>query len=76
MSAVAKLNKMQLHLLQFFSEKEVSNLEAEELQKLIAKYYFEKAEKELEQVLEKKKITQNELESLKDVHFRTPYLKK
>ena len=75
MQTVLKMNQMQLHLLQFFAQKEVSNSEAEDLQRLIAQYYFDKAEKELENILQAKKITQNDLDDLAHQHLRTPYIK-
>jgi hypothetical protein len=75
MQAVPKMNQMQLHLLQFFAQKEVSKTEAEDLQRLIAQYYFDKAEKELENVMKAKSITQKDIEDLANQHLRTPYNK-
>ena len=73
MQAISKMNQMQLHLLQFFSEKNVSSEEAEELQKLMAQYYFDKAEQELERVMYEKNITQSDIEDLANQHLRIAY---
>jgi hypothetical protein len=75
MQAAPKMNQMQLHLLQFFAQKEVSINEAEDLQRLMAQYYFDKAEKELENILQVKNITQEDLDELAHQHLRTPYVK-
>lgn len=75
MQVSPKMNAMQLHLLQFFAQKEVSIQEAEDLQRLIAQYYFEKAEEELEKVMSVKNITANDIENLSNQHLRTAYNK-
>lgn len=75
MEVTSKMNKMQLQLLQFFSQKEVSHNEADELQKLISKYYFDKAQSELEKVIKSKKISQKDLDNLASQHLRTLYVK-
>jgi hypothetical protein len=71
MEANTKMNEMQLHLLKFFAQKQVSMQEAEELQRVIAHYYFEKAEKELETVMKNKNITTADIENLANKHLRT-----
>lgn len=71
MQAISKMNPMQLHLLQFFSQKDVSNQEVEDLQRLIAQYYFDKAEKELEKVMIEKNISETDIENLANIHLRT-----
>ena len=76
MQAISKMNAMQLHLLQFFSQKELSSQEVEDLQRLIAQYYFDKAEKELEKVMDEKNISEKDIENLANIHLRTPYIKK
>lgn len=75
MQTIPKMNKMQLHLLEFFAQKEVSINEAEDIQRLIAKYYFDKAEKELEELMRTKSITQKDIDDLANLHLRTPYNK-
>lgn len=75
MQTTPKMNQMQLHLLQFFAQKEVNKQEAEDLQRLIAQYYFDKAEQELEKVLKAKNINQVDIDNLATQHFRTPYNK-
>ena len=45
MNATAKnLNELQLHFLQFFSEKEVTDEETKDIKNMVSKYYFEKAQ--------------------------------
>ncbi len=75
MQTISKMNQMQLHLLQFFAEKDISSEEAEELQKIMAQYYFDKAEKELERVMYEKNITPSDIEDLANQHLRIPYNK-
>ena len=71
-----KMNAIQLHLLQFFAQKEVSKNETEDIQRMIAQYYFDKAETELEQVMKSKNITQSAIDDLANQHLRTPYQKR
>ena len=47
-----------------FAQKEVSSQEAEEIKRMIAQYYFDKAEIELEQVTKAKNITETDIENL------------
>lgn len=75
MQTAPQMNVMQLHLLQFFAQKEVSNQEAEDLQRLIAQYYFDKAEEALEEIMKTKNISANDIENLSSQHLRTPYNK-
>jgi hypothetical protein len=75
MQSTPKMNQMQLHLLQFFAQKEVSNQEAEDIKRMIAQYYFDKAEAELNHVLKVKNITQADIDNLSNQHLRTPYRK-
>ncbi len=75
MQTISKMNQMQLHLLQFFAQKEVSIKEAEELQRLISQYYFDKAEEELEKIIKIKNITSKDIDNLANQHLRTPYIK-
>jgi hypothetical protein len=45
-----KLSPIQVHLLRFFSENEISDEETKELQKIIAKYYADKADSLMENI--------------------------
>jgi hypothetical protein len=76
MAAVNHMNPVQLHLLQFFSQKDVSEQETEDIQRMISQYYFDKAETELEKVLQEKQISETVIDNLANVHLRTPYIKK
>ncbi len=73
MEVPTKLNKMQLHFLQFLSQRQVSEQELEDIQRMVAQYYFDKAEAELEKVIKEKGITEADVENLKNQHLRTSY---
>ena len=68
-----KLNKLQLHFLQFFLNRDIDDNETEQIKQVIAQYYFEKAEKEIENVIIEKEITNISIENLKNQHLRTKY---
>lgn len=69
MEVPTKLNKMQLHFLQFLSQRQVSEQELEDIQRMVAQYYFDKAEAELEKVIKEKGITEADVENLKNQHL-------
>ncbi len=71
-----QMNAVQLHLLQFFAQKKVSVQETQDIQRMIAQYYFDKAETALENVMKEKGITQNDIDQLASKHLRTLYKKK
>jgi hypothetical protein len=48
-STAPMLSPVQIHLLKFFSERPVGDEETHEIQKLIAKFYQQKAEKLMEE---------------------------
>ena len=68
-----KLNKLQLHFLQFFLNRDIDDNETEQIKQVIAQYYFDKAEKEIENVIREKGITNISIENLKNQHLRTKY---
>ncbi len=45
-----KLNSIQVHLLRFFSERNINEQETNELQQLIANFYAQKADKLMENI--------------------------
>lgn len=49
-----KLNPIQVHLLRFFSERNINEQETSELQQLIANFYAQKADKLMEIIWEEK----------------------
>jgi len=62
MAATAqKLSPIQVHLLRFFSEKNVTEQETQELQKLIAKYYAEKADNLMEDIWHEKQYDETRM---------------
>ena len=63
MNATAKnLNELQLHFLQFFSEKEVTDEETKDIKNMVSKYYFEKAQKAIDNAILDKNIKIDALE--------------
>lgn len=57
----SKLSSIQLHLLRFFNEREVSDDETKELQLLISNHYAEKADKLMEKIWKEKGFDENKM---------------
>ena len=53
-----KLSPIQVHLLRFFTERNVNEQETQELQKLIAQYYADKADKLMEEIWQEKGLNE------------------
>ena len=71
MNATAKkLNEIQLHFLQYFSEFDVSEQETNDIKNIVSNYYFEKAESALEKALIEKNVDLDALEKNQNLHFR------
>jgi hypothetical protein len=68
-----KLNKLQLHFIQFFLDRNISDEETNKIKQIISQYYFEKAENELEKVIAEKGLTMQDIENLGNEHLRTKY---
>ncbi len=60
-SLAPKLNPIQLHLLRFFSGQNVNEQETMALQKLIAKYYADKADRLMENIWEEKGLNHDKM---------------
>ena len=65
--------KRQLELLGFFSSREFSDEEIRDIQTLIADYYAEKAQTEMDAFVAEKGWTQADLDRMAGEHIRTPY---
>lgn len=67
---VPKLSPIQVHLLRFFSEKKLDDNETQDIQRLIAHYYADKADKLMEGIWQDKNLDDaSMLEILeKDLH--------
>lgn len=65
--------KRQLKLLSFLSSRAFSDEEIEDIQNLIADYYAEKADTEMDAWVEAKGWTQEDLDRMANEHIRTPY---
>jgi|GEM_PF-1013759 len=59
-----KLNPMQLHLLRFFSEHQVSEQETQEIQQVIADHYARKADARMDEIWSEKKFTEQTIEEI------------
>lgn len=59
-----KLNSMQLHLLRFFSEHQVSEQETKEIQQLIVNYYANKADERMEAIWSEKNFSEQTMEEI------------
>jgi hypothetical protein len=56
-----KLNPIQVHLLRFFSERNVNEQETNELQLLIANFYAQKADKLMESIWSEKGYSETKM---------------
>jgi hypothetical protein len=56
-----KLNPIQVHLLRFFSERNVNEQETNELQQLIANFYAQKADKLMENIWSEKGYSETKM---------------
>jgi hypothetical protein len=68
-----KLNLLQQNLLQLFGRQTVSEADLKAIQKIVADYFFDQAEEELEKIWIEKELSQSKLDSLAEAHLRTPY---
>ena len=66
-------SRRQLDLLGFFSSREFSDEEIKDIQNLIANYYAEKADAEMDALVEEKGWTQEDFDRMASEHIRTPY---
>lgn len=56
-----KLSDIQLHFLRFFSERDVSNEETIEIQRMIARFYAEKADRLMDGIWEQKGLSEEKM---------------
>jgi hypothetical protein len=66
-------SEQQLALLGFFSSREFSDEEIRDIQTLIANYYAEKADVEMDALVEEKGWTQENFDQMGNEHIRTSY---
>ncbi len=59
-----KLSPIQLHLLRFFSERQVAEQDTTEIQKLISQYYAQKADKLMDALWEERSYTQQTMNDI------------
>jgi hypothetical protein len=71
------LNEMQLHLLEMFSRKKMSQAEMEDIKRLISVYYYNKFNDELDKMYDSGELSDEEREKQLNTHpERTPYKSK
>ena len=56
-----KLNPIQVHLLRFFSERNINEQETNELQRLIANFYAEKADQLMDSIWSEKGYSETKM---------------
>ena len=66
-------SEQQLKLLGFLSSRRFSDEEIRDIQTLIADYYAEKVDAEMDALVEEKRWTQEDFDRMGDEHIRTPY---
>lgn len=67
-----KLNPMQLHLLRFFSEHQVTEQETAEIQQLIVSYYARKADARMEEIWAERNLTEQTIEEILNGPLKKP----
>jgi hypothetical protein len=73
-SHITKLNPTQLHILNMFNYAH-SKKDLDDLKDVLAKYYAEKVDDEMDKIWVTKKLSQTKLEKMSKEHRRTPYKK-
>lgn len=66
------LTPSQLHILQMFNYTQ-SEDELKELKKVLANFYAEKADQEMDKIWDEKSLTPDMLKKMANEHHRTPY---
>ena len=66
-------SEQQLKLLGFLSSRRFSDEEIRDIQNLIADYYADKADAEMDALVEEKGWTQEDFDRMASEHIRTPY---
>lgn len=72
METTTKLNSMQLFLLRMFDRK-LNSKQEEEIKQLLADYFAKQIDEEMDEIWEKRGMTQQDLDNLLHSHQRTPY---
>lgn len=70
-----KLNPVQLHLLQLFSH-DLGPNELNDIKLLLADYFVERADEEMQRLQHDNPTTQTDLDTLLNTHLRTAYRSK
>ncbi|MES2796978.1 MAG: hypothetical protein V4683_13495 [Bacteroidota bacterium] len=68
-AVIQNLNPIQVHLLKFFSEKNINESETKELQLLIANYYSQKADNLMNKIWDEKGFSDKKINELLEKDF-------
>ncbi|MNL55019.1 hypothetical protein D3C87_1783980 [compost metagenome] len=72
MEPTTKLNSMQLFMIKLF-EKQLNPNQEEEIKELLTDYFAKQIDQEMEQIWEKKGLSQQDLDRALEEHKRTHY---
>lgn len=75
METTTKLNSMQLYMLRMF-ERKLNSKQEEEIKQLLADYFAKQIDDEMDEIWEKRGMTQNDLDAILNTHQRTLYNQK
>ena len=70
-----KVSKRQQEILAFFQSRKVTEKELMDIKNILSNYYADKAQKGLDDFVENKGWTQEDLDRMANAHIRTPYEK-
>jgi len=62
-----KLSAIQLHLLRFFSERSVSDSETDEIHRMIANYYAQKADQRMDEMWEQRGYIEKTMDEILNI---------
>jgi len=70
-----KVSKRQQEILAFFQSRKFTEKELMDIKNILSDYYADKAQKGLDDFVENKGWTQEDLDRMANAHIRTPYEK-
>ena len=72
MEQATKLNSMQLFMLKMF-EKQLNSKQEKEIKQLLAEYFANQIDNEMDELWDKRSLTQQDLDEALNTHNRTKY---
>jgi hypothetical protein len=70
-----KVSKRQQEILAFFQSRKFTEKELKDIKNILSDYYADKAQQGLDDFVESKGWTQEDLDRMANAHIRTPYEK-